>query len=57
MPQPTPHVVMIGTPVDGFYVVGPFESRDLAQGYVDSEFNRSNMWVMELQAPAEEESD
>lgn len=49
------HVVMYGNPVDGFRIVGPFEDRDAAVQYGESEPSQNDWWIAELDAPAEGE--
>lgn len=49
------HVVMYGNPVDGFRIVGPFEDRDEAVKYGESEPSQNDWWIAELDAPAEGE--
>lgn len=51
------HIIMIGNPGDGFYAVGPFEDVEDALRYMEAEFSRADMWIMELQAPASAEGE
>ena len=44
-------VVVMGNPVDGFDVIGPFKSRDEAGQYLNQERHEENMWVVDLLAP------
>ena len=44
-------VAVYGNPADGFRIVGPFETSADAQAYIDSERNKSDWWIMDLDAP------
>ena len=48
----TPLVILMGNPVDGFVVIGPFNHLDDAVAYIDSDPEGGEMWLCELQAPA-----
>mgnify|MGYP006992527632 CR=1 FL=1 len=50
-------IAIMGNPVDGFYYVGPFDLYDDARHYVETEWDRRDWWVAELQLPASEETD
>lgn len=50
------YVIMMGNPADGFVIVGPFNDRDTALAYMESEPPSSeNMWIVDLQSPVESE--
>lgn len=47
----TKKVVMYGNPADGFRIVGPFENAAAADAYIEAEFDRSDWWIVDLDAP------
>jgi hypothetical protein len=52
MSQPQQFIVIYGNPLDGFAHVGPFDSRDEATTYAESEPYNGNWFVTMLDAPA-----
>lgn len=46
------YAIAYGSPVDGFYFVGPFDSQADASLYAESE-GTTDWWVIELQNPAD----
>ena len=52
MNQPEQFIVIYGNPIDGFAHVGPFNSRDEAVLYAESEPYNGNWFITMLDAPA-----
>lgn len=50
------YAICYGNPVDGFFYVGPFEDRDVAVEYGESEWDQRDWWIVEIQPPADLES-
>lgn len=55
-PVMDPKVLMYGNPADGFRVVGPFENAEAATAYLETERDRSDWWIMDLDAPATQQT-
>ena len=51
-----PHIIITGSPADGFEFIGPFVSNSAAVEYVltDPSLDKGYWWVAPLHAPAEE---
>jgi len=50
--DPTPSVLIIGNPSDGFSYVGPFEDSEAAQQYVERwRIDSSDWWIAALTPP------
>jgi hypothetical protein len=47
------HVVVIGNPVDGIRIVGPFKTAAHAEDYISSDPEGMYMWIAPLDAPAD----
>lgn len=47
-------IVIMGNPVDGFDYIGPFNSFDEADDYINQERNPENFWIARLAKPGEE---
>jgi len=45
------YAMLMGNPADGFVVVGPFEDRDVAMAYLESETSSENMWIVDMHEP------
>lgn len=53
--DPSPHCILIGTPVDGYRVIGPFDCIEDARAYYDSDPTKGeNMFIAEMDIPAGE---
>ena len=50
-------IIAYGNPVDGFFYVGPFPTAQIANEYTESELFQGYFWIIELQAPAQEENE
>ena len=50
------YIVIKGDPVDGFSYIGPFNSTDDAEAYMDAESNDTT-WMLQLESPHQEEDD
>jgi hypothetical protein len=50
------YAMMMGNPSDGFFVIGPFDSREAAARYIETERSAGDCWVVELLAPSAEDS-
>lgn len=48
------YVMMMGNPADGFHVIGPFEDRETAVRYMETERDAGDCWIVDLLAPDEE---
>lgn len=47
------YAIVIGDPIDGIEIIGPFPDHDTAQSYVDLHMKGSdNWWIVLLQEPA-----
>lgn len=46
------YAICYGNPVDGFFCVGPYDDRDDALRYGESELGTLNWWVIEITPPA-----
>ena len=47
------HIVILGNPVDGFRFVGPFPTKGYALDYYRTDPTTTNIWIAELDAPAD----
>lgn len=45
------HIVIYGSPRDGFYFHGPFEHFEDALSYAEQQDGESVWWIAELQTP------
>jgi hypothetical protein len=46
-------VVLLGDPINGFVVVGPFTARDDAVAYIDEDPSDETAWVVDLTPPGD----
>lgn len=51
--MPDKAVIVNGTPIDGFAVIGPFDSEDEAEEYAVQELEGSDWWTSCLVEPNE----
>lgn len=51
--QPNPAVVVVGNPIDGFYIIGPFSDADIADDWAEDRTDDipGSWWVVTLQTP------
>lgn len=60
---PTPHIIIMGNPVDGFRYIGPFDCIEDARLYIETEaasdatYDGPNMWIAELDLPSTQDKD
>jgi hypothetical protein len=52
---PRLYIVVYGNPADGFRHIGPFADYVDAERYMDQERSQQNLWIVELDAPAEDQ--
>ena len=45
------YAMMIGSPTEGFMIVGPFEDHEGAVQYLETEQSHDNCWIVELHQP------
>jgi phosphatidylserine decarboxylase len=50
-------ILVYGNPIDGHRFVGPFDDREAAIRYMDGERHSENIWIAELDAPANNEGE
>lgn len=53
----TQHIIMIGNPVDGINLIGPFNSRDKARAYAESHLDDEQWNIASLTSPVQDEED
>jgi hypothetical protein len=51
MPEQAAYVVLVGNPVDGFSVVGPFDSHEDAKGFCQG--SDETWWIAKLEKPGD----